>query len=82
MHGPARTSTGTAGVRGDTPAGSAAVDPFDTPDDVPRLGTEFYAGYDSECSAADCIFGADIEEGDLIQADGEGGWVHQECADA
>lgn len=46
-----------------------------------QLGPEFYAAYDSDCSADDCVFGGRIEEDDLIRADGEGGFLHSECVD-
>lgn len=34
------------------------------------------AQFDSPCSAGD-----DIYEGELIRADGDGGWIHVECED-
>jgi hypothetical protein len=65
------------------PRPAAAVDPFAFGSDaVPVVGPVFDAGYDSECAAYDCEYGGDIEEGDRIQADGEGGFVHEECARA
>lgn len=48
----------------------------------PDYGTVFRAGFDSECAEPFCVRGGDIEEGDLIQADGLDGYVHQECAGA
>ncbi len=41
-------------------------------------GPEFTASYDGRC-AADC--GEWIDAGDPIRADGDGGYVHSECAD-
>ena len=40
-----------------------------------KLGPVFTATYDGE----DSCCGEGIEEGDSIQADGEGGWIHQGC---
>lgn len=40
-------------------------------------GPAFNANYGGECSHYECIEGR-FEEGDLIRADGEGGW---ECAE-
>jgi hypothetical protein len=57
-----------------------AADPFASgSDSVPQPGPVFSAGYDSECASATCYLGGDIEEGDDIRADGEGGFVHSEC---
>ena len=36
----------------------------------------FEASYDGPCSAGD-----DISEGELIRADGDGGWIHVDCED-
>lgn len=45
----------------------------DQPDDGP--GRWFEAGYEGECSG--CF--AEIGIGDIIRADGDGGWERQEC---
>jgi hypothetical protein len=68
MHGSERTAP-------------APPDPFDTPDERPDVGPEFYAGYDGECSEPDCVANREgaIYEGDLIRADGEGGYLHAGC---
>lgn len=39
-------------------------------------GPEFTASYDGECG--ECF--EPLYEGDLIRADGDGGYVHSECA--
>ena len=86
MHGSERTSAPPAGPRyrrhlAEQPR-PAAPDPFASgSDNVVQPGPVFRAGYDSECSSATCYLGGDIEEGDDIQADGEGGFRHAECGD-
>jgi hypothetical protein len=50
-------------------------DEFDSPDD--QLAPWVVAGFDGECS---CGLD-DIMEGDIIRADGTGGWVRKECVD-
>ena len=73
MHGSQRPAAPEAPPR-------PAADPFASgSDDVPQPGPVFRAGYDSECASATCYLGGDIEEGDDIRADGEGGFVHAEC---
>jgi len=95
MHGPGRQAPPPAGPPGtlrvgpgsspadlERAAGLLSADPFSSgTDSVPQPGPEFYASYGSECSAAVCLEGGDIEEGDLIQADGEGGYAHSGCLD-
>lgn len=49
-------------------------DPFFSPTD-PTPGPPFRAGYDGECS--NC--GWEIEAGDMIRADGHGGYEHTDC---
>lgn len=41
-----------------------------------RWGPVFAAAYDGECSACP----AEITAGDMIRADGEGGWLCAECS--
>ena len=63
---------------GSSPADLEAAAAFlsgDRIDDGPRKGPWFYASYDGECSGCDGAF----YEGELIRADGEGGWEAQEC---
>jgi hypothetical protein len=43
--------------------------------DSPRRGPWFAAGYGGECSGC----GEEILEGDQIRADGEGGWLDEDC---
>ncbi len=43
--------------------------------DTPRLGPVFTASFPGE--PACCEQGIDV--GDRIRADGEGGWIHEEC---
>lgn len=52
--------------------------PFATRSEVPKLGPAFRATFDSEADC--CLMG--IEEGEMIRADGQGGWVHADCPDA
>jgi hypothetical protein len=52
--------------------GTTAPDPSDRFGDDP--GPWFLAGFDSECSHGD-----QIEVGEIIRADGEGGYEHREC---
>lgn len=93
MHGSQRHTTGTEGppagpryrrylAEQPRPAASAGPDPFSsgTDDTSPQLGPVIQAGFDSECSSFGCPVGA-IWEGDDIRADGEGGWIHAECAE-
>lgn len=40
-------------------------------------GPFFTASYDDECSAC----GDDIVTGEVIRADGSGGWEHQDCVE-
>lgn len=47
----------------------------------PEYGPEVVASFASDCDASACFQGGEIFEGDIIRADGEGGWVHTECAD-
>lgn len=42
----------------------------------PLMGPIFTAGYDSD----DSCCGEGIVEGERIRADGEGGWVHEDCS--
>ena len=43
--------------------------------DTTRLGPVLTAGYATD----DTCCGEGIEAGDRIRADGEGGWIHEEC---
>src|SRR5687768_5319069 len=45
--------------------------------DENKPGPLFEARYDGECNTCDCAF----YEGELIRADGEGGWQCERCAD-
>ena len=73
MHGQARP---------EAPPPRPAADPFALGSDVPvepygdGYGPVFEASYPGEC--AECY--DPIDEGDRIQADGSGGYVHEECA--
>jgi hypothetical protein len=56
-------------------------DPFADPDEIePKndKGPWFTAGFDSD---DDSCCGEGIYEGDVIRADGEGGWEHQDCVE-
>lgn len=70
MHGPERTA-------------ASPVDPFASgTSDTPQLGPEFQAQYDDGiCSARVCLGDGSLWAGDHIRADGEGGWIHSECAE-
>lgn len=61
----------------------AAPDPFSAGADAAadRRGPVFPAGFDGECAEPFCQFGGDIYEGEAIRADGDGGYVHEECAE-
>lgn len=50
------------------------ADPFDTP--APQRGSWFAAQYPGECS--EC--GDPFDEGDIIRADGEGGYEMRYCS--
>lgn len=91
MHGPARNAAPPAGPRynrhlAEQPRPAAAVDPFASGSDgTPSIyddeyGPEVVASFGSTCDSYACTRGGDIFEGDVIRADGEGGWVHSECA--
>jgi hypothetical protein len=88
MHGSERNAAPPAGPRyrrhlAEQPRPAAVPNPFalGSGDTGPQLGPEFYATYDSDCDADDCAEGGRIQEGDLIRADGEGGFIHSECAE-
>lgn len=74
------------GPFGDGPNDGESVDPFSSgsdgaaDDSGPAYGPEVRASFDSECAEPFCVSGGTIFEGDDIRADGEGGWVHSECA--
>lgn len=57
----------------------AERDPFEPADSGtgPRPGPWFYASFDSECDTC----GEPLYEGDLIRADGSGGYEGQDCCD-
>jgi hypothetical protein len=57
-----------------TAAGGRLADDL-TERDTPRLGPVITARYPSE----DACCGEGIHEGDRIRADGEGGWIHEDC---
>lgn len=62
-----------------------SADPFSSGTDnspAVRQGPDFYASYESDCEAADCLSGGRIFEGDLIRALGDGEYAHAECAEA
>src|ERR1044072_852946 len=74
------------GPFGDGPADGAPVAPFASgsdgaADSGPDYGPEVEAQFDSECSEPFCSGGGLIYAGDHIRADGDGGWVHSECAE-
>lgn len=48
------------------------------PPERPKFGPWFHAGFDGTC---DGPCGEDIIEGDLIRADGEGGWLCRDCGE-
>ena len=63
-----------------TSAPGPSLDPFSTPADAePEPGPWFYADHEGNCSACDEYH---IEEGDLIRADGYGGYESEDCASA
>lgn len=43
---------------------------------IMSAGPWFLASYPGECS-----WGDEIEEGEEIRADGDGGWEHRDCAE-
>jgi hypothetical protein len=67
--------------RFDHPAGPRAVDVCaelagtEPDDDTDGPGPWITAGFDGPCSHGDTIV-----DGDMIRADGDGGWEHRECA--
>lgn len=89
MHGsgwgsapPARVGPGSSTA--DLEAAAAFLESGGDPDVQPYgdgYGPEFEARYDSPCDASYCTQGGQIWEGDTIRADGDGGYVHTECAD-
>jgi hypothetical protein len=52
-----------------------ADDPFDSPNDRSGPGPWFYASFESDCDGC----GEPLYEGDLIRADGDGGYEGQDC---
>lgn len=43
---------------------------------VMSVGPWFLAAFPGEC-----VWGDEIQEGDMIRADGDGGWEHEGCAE-
>lgn len=61
-----------AGSPGNTIYDATTPDLFDDPEDAPRFGPVFMAGYECECESCD----EGIVAGEDIRADGRGGWIH------
>lgn len=70
----------TLGTGGTNPA---VPDPFASGTaDVPDIGPEFEAQYDSECGARNCLGDGTIWAGDHIRAIGGGKYAHSDCIEA